>query len=92
MGDPDALHAVHDRGGRTQPLHVRGRQVISFTALHAWLSDRSTKDLAPTSGGSQEDLAPSLIPLSCGRCTQVRTKEFKVRPARVLPRLVRGSG
>ena len=46
----DALHAVRDRGGRTQLLHVRGRQVMSFTALHAWLSGRSREDLAPTYG------------------------------------------
>jgi hypothetical protein len=31
-------------------------------------------------GGSWEDLAPSLIPLSCGRCTQVRRKESKFGP------------
>ena len=56
-------------------LHDRGRYVMSFTALHVWLSGRSREDLAPTAGGSRE---PSLIPLR--RCTQVRRKAFKFGP------------
>ena len=88
----DALHAVRDRGGRTQLLHVRGRQVMSFTALHAWLSGRSREDLAPTSGGSWEDLTPSLIPLSCGRCTQVRRTELKFGPRACCPGLCADPG